>query len=133
MDKIEVYLKIFFSVLCTGCGYLFGKSSNALVYLIIMMLCDYALGLFKGIYTKTLDKDISFKGLIKKFSIFVIIIVATRYDLLMKDNNFTIRNMVCYFYIANETLSIFENCGEIGVPLPNKFKEIFKNLKKEND
>lgn len=58
--------------------------------------------------------------------------VAALLDRLINNGDWIFKTLVCYFYIANEALSITENCAAIGLPIPNKIKEALEQLGKES-
>ncbi|MEG0164371.1 phage holin family protein [Anaerorhabdus sp.] len=132
---MENFLKVFKYIVAavgTGFTWLFGTWDTALIVLAMFMILDYATGLWKGYITKTLSSDVGLKGLTRKFLILVIIIVAVLLDRLMGMDNWFFRTLVCYFYIANEGLSILENATVLGLPLPDKLKEALEQLKQGN-
>lgn len=132
---MENFLKVFKYIVAavgTGFTWLFGTWDTALVVLAMFMILDYITGLWKGYVTKTLSSDVGLKGLTRKFLILVIIIVAVLLDRLSGMDNWFFRTLVCYFYIANEGLSILENATVLGLPLPDKLKEALEQLKQGN-
>ena len=91
---------------------------------------DYATGVLKGIYTKTLSSDIGFKGLLKKIVMFIVIAVAFSIQKLLNDA-IALREIVIMFYICNEALSLLENAAMF-VPVPDKLKEVLLQLRDDN-
>ena len=69
------------------------------------------------------------KGLSKKFLIILILIGAVALDRLMSNGIWVFRTLVCYFYIANEGISLLENAGNLGLPVPEKLKAALAQLK----
>ncbi|MCX0377964.1 phage holin family protein, partial [Clostridium perfringens] len=65
--------------------------------------------------------------------IFTILIVAVMLDRLLNTGNWIFRTLVCYFYIANEGISIIENASELGVPVPSKLKNALIQLKEDKE
>lgn len=78
-----------------------------------------------------LDSEVGFKGLVKKFMILVILIVAVMLDRLMNTGTWVFRTLVCYFYIANEGISLLENVSNLGVKIPDKLKDALVQLNKD--
>ncbi|WP_142414378.1 phage holin family protein [Hathewaya massiliensis] len=111
---------------------LFGSWDLALQILIIFMVLDYIMGVLIALSNKTLSSNIGFKGLLKKTVILVVLIVAVCLDRLLNTGNWVFRTLVCYFYIANEGISILENCACLGVPVPKKITEALAQLKEGN-
>lgn len=118
--------------ICSGIGFiggaiafLFGGWDASLTTLIICMICDYITGLIvAGVFhkskkTKTgnLESRAGWKGLCKKFVTLLFIIIANRLDIEMGIH--LIRDAVCITFITNEILSIIENAGLMGIPMPD--------------
>ena len=103
---------------------LFGGWDAALVTLIIFMGVDYVTGLIvAGVFhnsekTKNgaLESRAGWKGLCRKGVPLLVVLVACRLDLVMGSN--FIRDAVVIAFIANETISIIENAGLMGIPIP---------------
>ncbi|MCC0646374.1 MULTISPECIES: phage holin family protein [unclassified Clostridioides] len=112
--------------------WLFGTWEEVLAILLTLMLIDYLFGVIKGFVLKKLSSNVGFKGIAKKSGILVIVAVAALLDRLINNGDWIFKTLVCYFYIANEALSITENCAAIGLPIPNKIKEALEQLGKEN-
>lgn len=131
MDKKEI-----FNTLVAGMGtyltWLFGIWDTALAILVLFIILDYATGVIKGYIKKELSSDVGFKGIARKAIILVVLIVAVALDRLLNTGTWVFRTLVCYFYIANEGLSILENCGSLGLPLPAKIKDALEQLKDGN-
>ena len=104
---------------------------KTIVFLAVM---DYATGVIKGLYTKTLSSDIGFKGLLKKIVMFIVIAVAFCIQTLLNDA-VALREIVIMFYICNEALSLLENAAMF-IPIPDKLKDVLLQLrddKKESE
>lgn len=76
-----------------------------------------------------LNSKVGCKGIAKKASILIILIVAVLLDRLLSNGTWMFRTIVTYFYVANEGISILENCGKCGVPLPQKILKTLEQLK----
>lgn len=99
---------------------------KTIVFLAVM---DYATGVIKGLYTKTLSSDIGFKGLLKKIVMFIVIAVAFSIQTLLNDA-VALREIVIMFYICNEALSLLENAAMF-IPIPDKLKDVLLQLRDE--
>lgn len=136
-------IKIFIlsGVACVGAAIasLFGGWTGAMTTLVILMLIDYVTGLIvAGVFHASpkssggsLSSAVGFKGLCRKFVILLIVVVACRVDLLLDTN--IIRDATCIGFCANELVSITENAGLMGIPLPRKLVEAIEVLKGESD
>ena len=126
MEKILQNLKFIIAGIGTVLTWLFGSWDTALGILILFMVLDYLTGLIKGYVTKELSSNIGLHGLARKSIILIVLIVAVALDRLLENGNWLFRTLVAYFYIANEGLSILENCG---LPVPQKILDALAQLK----
>lgn len=117
----------------------FGGWSNDLATLIIFMAIDFITGLIvAGVFKKSkkskkgaLESSIGFKGLAKKIMILVFVLIGYRLDLLLGSNY--VRTAVIIAFICNETISITENAGLMGIPIPKPIREAIDILRGDND
>lgn len=120
------------STLLTGVAYFLGGWDNALQTLLLVMALDYITGICKAIKQKKLNSKAGLLGFLKKFGYLVIVALAVVIDHLSGETG-VVRTMVIYFFIANDGLSILENWGAIGLPLPKKIFELLEQLKNDNN
>ena len=98
------------------------------------MILDYITGVIYAYVIKTLNSEIGFKGLIKKCMILAVLVVGVALDrMLGNDGTWVFRTLVCYFYIANEGISLLENISNLGVPIPNKIKNALEQLNNDEE
>lgn len=102
--------------------WLLGAWDTAIIVLIAFMVIDYATGLVKGWYKKELSSDVGLKGIARKFLIVLVLCVAVLLDRLLNTGTWVFRTLACYFYIANEGISILENVVILGLPVPEQLK-----------
>lgn len=114
-------------------SYLLGGWDIALITLAVFMILDYITGMGASYVTKTWNSNKGATGLIKKGTIILLIILGTFLDRLVTGDNWIFRNVITMFYIANEGLSIVENCGHIGLPIPKRLLTCLEQLKSNND
>lgn len=119
------------AVVCTTLVYLLGGLDVALSCLLVAIVLDYVSGLIKAFVTKNLSSKIGIKGIIKKVSVLLIVMLAVLVDRVTGETG-AIRTLVIYYFVANEGLSIIENLGQAGVPIPQSIKKALKVMKKEN-
>ena len=119
------------SVIITVFIYLVGGIDVALTCLLIAIVLDYASGMIKAYVTKELSSKIGVKGIIKKVSILLVVMLAVLVDRSTGETG-AIRTLVIYYFVANEGLSIIENLAKAGVPSPKNLRDALKTLKKEN-
>ncbi len=132
MDKIFNGMSVITAMAGGIIAVLFGAWDKLLYTLMILMVLDYALGIIKAVYTKTLSSEIGFKGLLKKIAMLVIVALANTIQNLM-GGNVAVREIVIMFYIANEGISILENSAVILPQMPDKLKDILLQLRGDNN
>lgn len=123
----------------SGVAFLFGGWDTAIVTLLIFMLIDYFLGfLLAAVFKKSkhsanggLESKAGWKGLVKKGTTLLIVVVANRLD--MQLGSTYIRDGVCIAFIVNETISIIENSSLMGIPIPSIITNAIDLLKKKGD
>lgn len=122
-----------FNLVIAGLGtfltWLFGAWDIALMVLVCFMVLDYLTGLIKAYLTKKLSSNVGLHGIARKSVILIVLIMSVMLDRILNSGTWVFRTLVCYFYIANEGLSILENCSVIGLPIPNKIQEALEQLK----
>ena len=117
----------------------FGGWSDALITLMIFMSVDYVTGLIvAGIFKKSkksengaLESRAGFKGLCRKGVALLIVLVAVRLDLVMQTTY--IKDAVIIAFIVNESISIIENAGLMGIPIPSVIAKAIDVLKNESE
>lgn len=129
MENILNYFKISIAALGTGITWLFGTWDTALIVLVSFMALDYLTGVLRAWINKEVSSDIGLKGIARKTVIFIVLIVAVLLDRLLNTGTWVFRTLICYFYIANEGISLLENCATLGLPIPDKLKEALIQLK----
>ena len=129
MNVYSEKISTIIGVIGTGLTWVLGTWDIAIIVLVMFMSLDYILGLLKGKVNNNLNSKTGFKGLAKKSAIFVVLIVAVCLDRLIGNGTWVFRTLVCYFYIANEGLSILENCSQIGIKVPVQIQKRFRTIK----
>jgi len=133
----------FMGVFGSAIAYCFGGWSESMTTLIIFMAIDYITGMIvAGVFKKSpksengaLESRAGFKGLIRKGVALLVVLIACRLDLLIGSVSF-VRDSVIIAFIVNETISIMENAGLMGIPLPiaiTKAIDILKVKAKEEE
>ena len=113
--------------------YLLGGWSALIQILVAFVVIDYVTGVLAAAISGKLNSDIGLKGIAKKVFIFIIVACGHLVDNAMGTQDI-VRDAAIYFYIANELLSILENAGGIGLPVPGILKNAIERLKgKEQD
>lgn len=108
--------------------FLLGGWDIALQCLLIAISLDYVSGLIKAYSTKTLSSKIGIRGLLKKVGLLIVVMIGVIIDKVTGGTG-AVRTLVIYYFVANEGLSIIENLGVAGVPIPKSIKKALKALK----
>ena len=119
------------AVISTGLVYLLGGFDVSLMALVIAIVLDYISGVLKAYVSKELSSKIGIKGILKKVGVLLVVMLAVIIDNVTGGTG-AIRTLVIYYFVANEGLSVIENLGQAGVPIPQSIKKALKALKKEN-
>lgn len=106
----------------------FGTPDSWLITLVVLVVIDYLTGLAKAYILGKLSSKVGFKGIVKKVMYFAIVAVASMTDTLIGDTG-TIRMATIGVLIANESLSILENCAQAGIPVPDVLMKALDKLK----
>lgn len=133
MQNLIENSKYIVAVAGTTITWLFGAWDVALLVLVVFIVLDYITGVVRAYINKELSSALGAKGILKKAMIFIILICAVLLDRLINADNWIFRTIVCYFYIANEGISLLENCSSLGVPIPQKIQDALLQLKNKGD
>ncbi len=134
IDLIWAKVQIAITALGGWLGYFLGGMDGLMIALIVMMTLDYISGVMCAIIDKKLSSAVGFKGICKKVFILMLVGVAHIIDLHVVGTGSALRGAVICFYMSNEGLSLLENAAHIGLPIPDKLREILSQLHdKERD
>lgn len=110
-------------------AYLWGAWDAMIQVLVAAVAIDYVTGVVNAALKGELSSAVGFKGLMKKVAIFLLVALGALVDKAAPAANGAVRAAVIVFYVANEGLSILENIGALGVPLPRVLKGWLEKLK----
>ena len=131
--RIKDYIVFLSGTILSILSSLFGEYDTALKTLVLFVVIDYITGTLSAIYNgKNLSSKRGLQGLIKKFLYFCIVAISFQIDKLLMLNG-AIRYMAIYSLIANDGLSIIENAGEIGIPLPKVLVKSLEVIKEKGE
>ena len=128
MEKMLNAISVAVGVVGGMLTYLYGGFDTLLITLLIFIALDYITGIIKGIYTKSLSSEISFKGLLKKIMILIVVSVSNVLQHLL-NGAVPLREIVIMFYVANEGISLLENAAVLLPNMPDKLKEVLLQLR----
>lgn len=126
------YIKIACGVVGGVVGAFIGGSDGLIITLVAFMIIDYATGVINAIYKKELNSNVGFIGICRKVVILALVGVANLLDINVIGEAHAIRTAVIFFYLANEGISILENAAKIGLPIPQKLKNVLEQLKEKD-
>jgi len=109
-------------------GYFLGGADGFLYALIAFMVIDYITGVMCAILAKKLSSEVGAKGIFKKVAILFLVGVAHIIDSKLIGSGSAVRMATIVFYLSNEGISLLENAARIGLPVPDKMKEILSQL-----
>ena len=109
-------------------GYFLGGCDGLVYALILFVAADYVTGVMCAAVDKRLSSEIGFKGICKKVLIFVLVGLANILDVQIIGTGCVLRTAVIFFYISNEGVSLLENAAHLGLPVPEKLKDILQQL-----
>jgi len=98
-------------------SYLYGGWSHLLTILLTFVVLDYITGVAAAAKEGKLNSEVGAWGIVRKVGIFVIVAVAHLVDRALGDAHL-FRDAAIFFYLANELLSMIENTGRLGAPIP---------------
>lgn len=101
--------------------------------LIAFVVIDYITGVMCAIADKSLSSAIGFKGICRKVLIFALVGVGHILDTQVVGNGSVMRTAVIFFYISNEGVSLIENAVHLGLPVPQKLKDVLEQLHERSE
>ncbi len=116
-----------------GLGYFLGGWDGFLYALVAFVIIDYITGLMCAVLDKKLSSEVGFRGIFKKVLIFSLVAIGHIIDQNVIGDGSVIRTAVIFFYLSNEGVSILENTARIGLPVPQKLKDILEQLHNKSD
>ena len=114
-------------------GFLLGGFDGYLYSLLGFVVIDYLTGLALAAARRQVSSQIGFTGILKKMLIFVIVAMGHLLDQNLLGGSATLRTAMIFFYLTNEAISITENLGALGFPLPPKLKQVLTQLSAESE
>lgn len=130
--KLDEIFNISVATVATVLTWLIGAWDTALIVLVLFMALDYITGVVRAYINKSLSSSVGLIGIARKSLIFIVLIVSVLLDRLLNSEIWVFRTLVAYFYIANEGISLLENCVGLGLPIPERLKDALEQLKEGN-
>lgn len=133
VDLIWAKLQMAFAAIGGWLGFFMGGLDGLMIALIVFAVLDYITGLMCAVSDKALSSAVGFRGICKKVLIFLLVGVANIVDVHVVGTGSALRGAVICFYLSNEGLSLLENAAHIGLPIPDKLKDILAQLHNRSD
>ena len=121
-------IQLIFSAVGGWLGYFLGGCDGLLYALIAFVVIDYITGVMCAIINKQLSSEVGFNGIFRKVLIFLLVGIANIIDVQVIGTGAVLRTAVIFFYISNEGVSLLENAGHLGLPIPEKIKTVLEQL-----
>lgn len=128
MKQIWNGIQIAFSALGGFIGWFLGGLDGFLYALIAFVVIDYVIGVMCAIEDKSLSSAVGFKGICRKVLIFALIGIGNLLDTYVLGEAGVLRTAVIFFYLSNEGVSLLENAAHLGLPFPDKLKNVLAQL-----
>ncbi len=109
-------------------GWFLGGCDGLLYALIAFAVVDYITGVMCAIADKRLTSKVGFKGICRKVLMFLLVGVANILDVQVIGTGSMLRTAIIFFYISNEGVSLLENSAQLGLPIPQKMKDVLEQL-----
>ena len=121
-------IQLIFTAVGGWLGYFLGGCDGLLYALIAFVVIDYIMGVMCAIIDRKLSSAVGFKGIFRKVLIFLLVGIANIIDVQVIGTGAVLRTAVIFFYISNEGVSLLENAGHLGLPIPEKIKTVLEQL-----
>ena len=121
-------IQLVFAAIGGWLGYFLGGCDGLLIALVVFVVVDYLTGVMCAIADHKLSSAVGFKGLCRKVLIFLLVGIANILDVQVIGSGSVLRTAVIFFYISNEGVSLVENAAHLGLPIPDKLKDVLEQL-----
>ena len=128
MKELWTTIQLVFAGLGGWLGWFLGGCDGLLFALVAFVVIDYITGIMCAVVDKKLSSAVGFKGIFKKVLIFALVGVGHILDTRVIGAGSVLRTAVIFFYLSNEGVSLLENAGHLGLPIPKKLKSVLEQL-----
>lgn len=128
MKEFWTTIQLIFAAIGGWLGYFLGGCDGLLYALLAFVVLDYITGIMCAVVDKKLSSAVGFKGICRKVLIFTLVGVGHILDTHVIGTGSVLRTAVIFFYLSNEGISLLENAGHLGLPIPQKLKSILEQL-----
>ncbi len=128
MKEFWNMIQFIFTAIGGWLGYFLGGCDGLLYALVLFAVADYITGVMCAVSDKKLSSSVGFKGICRKVIIFMLVGIAHMIDVNIIATGSVLRTAVIFFYLSNEGVSLLENAGHLGLPIPEKLKAVLEQL-----
>ena len=128
MKEFWNMVQLIFAAVGGWLGWFIGGCDGLLYALVAFVVVDYITGVMCAVADKELSSEVGFRGIAKKVLIFLLVGVANIIDVQVIGSGSVLRTAVIFFYLSNEGVSLLENAAHLGLPVPEKLKDILRQL-----
>ena len=128
MKEFWNMIQMVFAAVGGWLGYYLGGCDGLLLALVAFAAADYLTGVMCAVSDRKLSSNVGFKGICRKVLIFLLVGIANILDVQVIGTGSVLRTAVIFFYLSNEGVSLLENAAHLGLPVPEKMKEILEQL-----
>ena len=128
MKDVWNVVQVVFAAVGGGIGWFFGELDGFFYALLAFVVIDYLTGVMCAIADRSLSSEVGFRGIFRKVLIFVMVGAGHILDAQVIGSGDALRTAVIFFYISNEGVSLLENAANIGLPVPEKLKDVLAQL-----
>ena len=121
-------IQVIFTGLGGWLGWFLGGCDGLLYALVIFVVVDYITGVMCAAADHKLSSEVGFKGICRKVLIFLLVGIGHILDAQIIGTGSVLRTAVIFFYLSNEGVSLLENAGHLGLPIPEKLKIVLEQL-----
>ena len=133
IELIWAKIQAAFTAIGGWLGFFLGGLDGMLIALIVFMALDYVTGIMCAVLDKSLSSRVGFKGIFKKALILIMVGIANIVDVHVVGTGSALRGAVICFYLSNEGLSLLEYAAYVGLPVPEKLKDILAQLHRRDE
>ena len=133
MKTIGIGIEGCFTAIGAFLGWYLGGIDGFFYALIALVVIDYITGVMCAVLEKRLSSEVGARGIFKKVLIFMLVGIGSIIDRQIIGDGATLRSAVIFFYISNEGISLLENATVIGLPVPDKLKDVLAQLHGKED
>jgi toxin secretion/phage lysis holin len=133
MKEFWSIIQLIFAGVGGWVGYFLGGCDGLIIALVVFVVCDYITGVLCAVSDKKLSSEIGFKGICRKVLIFILVGIGNILDVQVLGHEGVLRTAIIFFYLSNEGLSLTENAAHLGLPIPEKLKNVLEQLHDRSD